>query len=402
MQQNQNDYEYCGIKLDLNRDSLLGEQGLRYLTTEGFYKKPNETTPQETFARGAACYSFGDHELVQRIYDYASKHWFTFASPVLSNALPVKWPKFKKSEFAEAAQWLKENVKAEGLPISCFLNAISDSKQGLTVNSAETKELSMAGGGIGTYMGNRSPDSKSTGVMAHAKEYDAITLAYKQAESRRGSIAMYLAIDHPEIMNFIGMRDPTGGDMNKKCFNLNHGINITDKFMRQVINGEDFALIDPKHGDTGQKLNAREVWEKILETRKETGEPYLLFIDTVNANIPKWITKPTYKVQQSNLCVVGSTIIQVRVNGQVKNISMLELINSDEEFEVLSYNTETKQKEFKKVTAKAKTAENADLVRVTAPNGKTLVCTPDHRVFTENRGYVEAKNLKSTDILNLK
>ena len=298
----ENNYEYCGIKLDLNRDSLLGEQGLRYLTTEGFYKKPNETTPQETFARGAACYSFGDHELVQRIYDYASKHWFTFASPVLSNALPIAWPKFEKSEFKEAAQWLKENVKAEGLPISCFLNAISDSKKGLTVNSAETKELSMAGGGIGTYMGNRSPDSKSTGVMAHAKEYDAITLAYKQAESRRGSIAMYLDIDHPEIMNFLGMRDPTGGDMNKKCFNLNHGLNITDKFMRQVINGEDFSLIDPKHGDTGQKLNAREVWEKILETRKETGEPYLLFIDTVNANIPKWVTKPTYKVQQSNLC----------------------------------------------------------------------------------------------------
>ena len=98
------------------------------------------------------------------------------------------------------------------------------------------------------------------------------------------------------------MRDPTGGDMNKKCFNLNHGLNITDKFMRAVIKGEKYPLIDPKHGDTGQTLDAREVWEKILETRKETGEPYLLFIDTVNKNIPSWVTKPTYKVNQSNLC----------------------------------------------------------------------------------------------------
>lgn len=296
------EYEYCGVKIDLGRDSLLGEQALRYLTTEGFYKKPNETTPQETLARGQACYSFGDLELAQRIYDQASKQWFTFASPVLSNALPIEWEAYDKSEFQDAQEWLRNNVTPEGMPISCFLNQIHDSKEGLTVNSQETKELSMAGGGVGTYMGNRSPDSKSTGVMAHAKEYDAVTLAYKQAESRRGSIALYMDIDHPEIISFLGMRDPTGGDMNKKCFNLNHGLNITDKFMRAVISGSEYPLIDPKHGNTGQTLNAREVWEKILETRKETGEPYLLFVDTVNANIPKWVTKPTYNVKQSNLC----------------------------------------------------------------------------------------------------
>ncbi len=295
-------YKYCGIELDLNRDNLLTEQGLRYLTTEGFYKKPNETTPQETFARAASCYSFGDKEFAKRIYDYASKQYFAFASPVLSNAVAFEWPEFSKEEFTDAAKWLKDNVKPSGMPISCFLNMIVDSKEGLTINSAETKELSMAGGGVGTYMGNRSPDTKSTGVMAHAKEYDAVSLAYKQAESRRGSIALYLDIDHPEIVNFLAMRDPTGGDMNKKCFNLNHGLNITDKFMRAVIKGEKYPLIDPKHGDTGQTLDAREVWEKILETRKETGEPYLLFIDTVNKNIPSWVTKPTYKVNQSNLC----------------------------------------------------------------------------------------------------
>lgn len=295
-------YSYCGIELDLTRDSLLTEQGLRYLTAEGFYKKPNETTPQETFARASACYSFGDKAFAKRIYDYASKQWFAFASPVLSNAVAFEWPEFTSDEFEEAGKWLKANVKASGMPISCFLNNIHDSKEGLTVNSAETKELSMAGGGVGVFMGNRSPDTKSTGVMAHAREYDAVALAYKQAESRRGSIALYLDIDHPEIMSFLGMRDPTGGDSNKKCFNLNHGLNITDKFMRAVIKGEKYPLVDPKHGNTGQTLEAREVWEKILETRKETGEPYLLFIDTVNKNLPKWVTKPTYKVTQSNLC----------------------------------------------------------------------------------------------------
>lgn len=299
---NKDKYFYCGVEVDLTRDSNLTEQGLRYLTTEGFYKKPNETTPQETLARGAACYSFGDKEFAKRIYDYASKQYFAFASPVLSNAVAFEWPEFTKEQFLEAGDWLKENIKPDGMPISCFLNLISDSKGGLTVNSAETKELSMAGGGVGVYMGNRSPDTKSTGVMAHAKEYDATSLAYKQAASRRGSIALYMDIDHPEVINFLGMRDPTGGDMNKKCFNLNHGLNITDKFMRAVVKGERFPLVDPKHGNTGQDLDARELWEKILETRKETGEPYLLFIDTVNKSIPEWVTKPTYKVSQSNLC----------------------------------------------------------------------------------------------------
>lgn len=299
---NKDKYFYCGVEVDLTRDSNLTEQGLRYLTTEGFYKKPNETTPQETLARGAACYSFGDKEFAKRIYDYASKQYFAFASPVLSNAVAFEWPDFTKEQFLEAGDWLKDNIKPDGLPISCYLNLISDNKEGLTVNSAETKELSMAGGGVGVYMGNRSPDTKSTGVMAHAKEYDATSLAYKQAASRRGSIALYMDIDHPEVINFLGMRDPTGGDMNKKCFNLNHGLNITDKFMRAVVKGERFPLVDPKHGNTGQDLDARELWEKILETRKETGEPYLLFIDTVNKSIPEWVTKPTYKVSQSNLC----------------------------------------------------------------------------------------------------
>lgn len=294
--------EYLGIIVDYSRDKLIPEQGLALLTGKGFYKKANEMSPQEGFARASTCYSFGDYEFAQRIYDYASKGWFTFASPVLSNAVNVQWPTFTKEQFDEAGDWLQENVEPEGMPISCFLSYIPDTKEGLVESRSETAWLSMMGGGVGIYASNRSPDEKSTGVMAHLRGYDADALSYKQTATRRGSIAAYLDIDHPEIMSFMQMRNPVGGDSNKKCFNLNNAVNITDKFMMAVINGEDYELIDPKHGATGRFLNAREVWEELMNIRYETGEPYIMFKDTVNRNIPKWITHPLYSVNQSNLC----------------------------------------------------------------------------------------------------
>ena len=294
--------EYAGIIVDYSRDALIPEQGLALLTGKGFYKKAHENSPQESFARAATCYSFGDYDFAQRIYDYASKGWFTFASPVLSNAVDVQWPSFGEKEFNEASDWMEENVEPEGMPISCFLSFIPDTKEGLVEARSETAWLSMMGGGIGVYASNRSPDEKSTGVMAHLRGYDADTLSYKQTSSRRGSAAAYLDIDHPEIMSFIQMRNPVGGDQNKKCFNLNNAVNITDKFMEAVIRGQDYELIDPKHGATGRFLNAREVWEEIMVTRYETGEPYIMFKDTVNKNIPSWITHPLYSVSQSNLC----------------------------------------------------------------------------------------------------
>lgn len=294
--------EHLGVIIDLDRDQSIPEQGFSMLTRKGFYKKDWETSPQEGFARAATCYSFGDYDFAQRIYEYASKGWFTNASPVLSNAMEVDWPTFGKDQFEEAGDWLEENVNPDGLPISCFLVKIPDTKEGLVESSAEAKWLSMMGGGVGIWAANRGPDEKSTGVMAHMAGYDADTLAYKQKESRRGSIAAYLDIDHPEIMQFISMRDPVGGDQNKKCFNLNNAVNITDKFMKAVIKGEEYELVDPKHGGTGRFLKAREVWEKILQMRFETGEPYIMFKDTVNRKIPKWIKNPHYTVGQSNLC----------------------------------------------------------------------------------------------------
>lgn len=294
--------EHLGIIIDLSRDQDIPEQGFSMLTRKGFYKKDWETSPQEGFARAATCYCFGDYELADRIYEYSSKGWFTNASPVLSNAVEIEWPVFSKEQFEEAGDWLAENVDPDGMPISCFLVKIPDTKEGLVESSSEAKWLSMMGGGVGIWASNRGPDEKSTGVMAHMSGYDADTLAYKQKESRRGSIAAYLDIDHPEIVQFISMRDPVGGDQNKKCFNLNNAVNITDKFMHAVIKGDEYELVDPKHGGTGRFLKAREVWEKILQMRFETGEPYIMFKDTVNRSIPEWIKNPHYTVGQSNLC----------------------------------------------------------------------------------------------------
>lgn len=291
-----------GILIDYSRDAGIPEQGKALLTKDGFYKRDGENSPQESFSRAATCYSFGDYEFAQRIYDYVSQGWFTFASPVLSNAVDVSWPSFSETSFEQAAEWLEENVDPDGMPISCFLSMIPDTKEGLVETRKETAWLSMMGGGVGVYAGNRSPDEKSTGVLAHLRGYDADALAYKQTASRRGSLAAYLDITHPEILQFISMRNPVGGDPNKKCFNLNNAVNITDSFMESLIKGEDYELIDPKHGPTGQYLSARDVWETIMETRYDTGEPYIMYVDNVNRQIPEWISNPLYRVRQSNLC----------------------------------------------------------------------------------------------------
>lgn len=294
---------YNGILIDYGRDSLIPEQGLAMMTKSGFYKKEHEESPQESFARMVTCFSFGDYELAQRLYDARSLNWFTGASPVQSTAMDVEWPKFTEEQFEEAGDWLEKNVKAtDGLPISCFLSLVSDDKESLLRTSDECRRLSMSGGGLGVKFGNRSPDEKSTGVLAHLKGYDADALAYKQSKSRRGSIGAYLDIDHPEILNFMEVRNPVGGEVIKKCFNINNGVMITDSFMEAMIKGEDYPLVDPKHGLTGTKLNARKVWYNLMELRKDTGEPFIAFVDTINRNLPSQIMNPTYRCIQSNLC----------------------------------------------------------------------------------------------------
>jgi ribonucleoside-diphosphate reductase alpha chain len=271
-----------GITVDYSRDSLFDELGRIRLKES--YMKDDETSPQERFAFVSS--KFGSNPAhAQRLYEYSSKHWLSYSTPILS---------FGRSK--------------RGLPISCFLNYIEDTAEGLVDNFSETSWLSMMGGGVGIGFGIRSASDKSTGVMPHLKTYDASSLAYKQGSTRRGSYAAYLSIDHPDIIQFLDMRKPTG-DQNMRCLNLHHGINIPDKFMELVETcmldhdaDDSWNLVDPASNEVRETVSARELWQKILEMRMQTGEPYLHFIDESNRKLPQHLKDLGLKVHQSNLC----------------------------------------------------------------------------------------------------
>lgn len=270
------------IAIDLERDKLFDELGLKRLRES--YMLDSENSPQERFAFVSE--QFGSNpEHAQRLYDYASKHWLSYSTPVLS---------FGRSK--------------SGLPISCFLSFLPDSANGLVDTLSETNWLSMLGGGIGVHVGIRSSGDKSTGVMPHMKTYDASSLAYRQGRTRRGSYATYLDISHPDIIQFLEMRKPTG-DQNMRCLNLHHGINITDDFM-QIIErcmvdpkaDDNWHLKDPHNDEVKETVSAKELWQRILEMRMQTGEPYIVFIDTANKALPEWLKAEDQKINGSNLC----------------------------------------------------------------------------------------------------
>ena len=271
-----------GIKVDYSRDTLFDELGLIRLRES--YMKEDEKSPQERFA--FVSNAFGSNpEHAQRLYEYSSKHWLSYSTPILS---------YGRSK--------------RGLPISCFLNYIEDTAEGLVDNLSETNWLSMLGGGVGVGFGIRAADDKSTGVMPHLKIYDASSLAYRQGRTRRGSYAAYLSIDHPDIINFLEMRKPTG-DQNMRCLNLHHGINIPDSFMEIIERcmfdkeaDDSWDLKDPASGEVRDTVSAKELWQRILEMRMQTGEPYLHFIDESNRQLPQWLKDKGLKVNQSNLC----------------------------------------------------------------------------------------------------
>jgi ribonucleoside-diphosphate reductase alpha chain len=271
-----------GIKVDYSRDGLFDELGLKRLKES--YMREDESSPQERFAYVSN--SFGSNkEHAQRLYDYASRHWLSYSTPILS---------FGRSK--------------RGLPISCFLPYLDDSAEGLVDTLAEVNWLSMLGGGVGIGIGIRSADDKSVGVMPHLRTYDAASLAYRQGRTRRGSYAAYLDIRHPDILIFLEMRKPTG-DQNMRCLNLHHGINITDDFMHLIErcmidpNADDtWQLKDPHSGEVRDTVPARELWQRILEIRMQTGEPYLHFIDTSNKAMPEFQKKLGLSIKQSNLC----------------------------------------------------------------------------------------------------
>ena len=274
--------EYMGIQIDESRDELFDKLGIQRLKES--YMREEETTPQERFAYVSSSFA-SNPEHAQRLYDYSSKHWLSYSTPILS---------YGRSK--------------RGMPISCFLNYIEDTADGLVQNFSETAWLSMLGGGVGIGFGIRSADDKSTGVMPHLKTYDASSLAYRQGKTRRGSYAAYLDISHPDIMMFLEMRKPTG-DQNMRALNLHHGINISDRFMEiiercmQDTDADDgWNLCDPHSGEIRETVSARALWQKILELRMETGEPYIHYIDTSNRMMPEFQKKLGLKIHQSNLC----------------------------------------------------------------------------------------------------
>ncbi len=270
------------IKIDRSRDENLTDFGRATLTDR--YLGQNESF-QDLFARVASVYA-DDNLHAQRIYNYISNLWFMPATPVLSNGGTER-----------------------GLPISCFLNEASDSLEGITNLWEENVWLAARGGGIGSYWGNlRSIGEKigkvgkTSGIIPFIKVMDSLTLAISQGSLRRGSAACYLQIDHPEIEEFIEMRRPTGGDVNRRSLNLHHGVLVTDEFMRAVETDGQWALRSPYDGSVQQTIPARNLWIRLLTARIETGEPYIVYIDTVNRQIPQHHKLAGLKVKTSNLC----------------------------------------------------------------------------------------------------
>ncbi len=269
------------IQLDRSRDALLTDFGKK--TLEDRYLLKGESY-QDMFARVATAYS-DDADHAQRVYDYMSRLWFMPATPVLSNGGADR-----------------------GLPISCFLNSVADSLDGIQSVWNENVALASNGGGIGTYWGGvRSIGEKvkgagqTSGIIPFIRVMDSLTLAISQGSLRRGSAAVYLDVHHPEIEEFLEIRKPSG-DFNRKSLNLHHGINITDAFMEAVRDGRTFDLLSPKDGEVMKTVDARALWQKILEIRLQTGEPYLIFSDTVNRQMPQHQKDLGLKVKQSNLC----------------------------------------------------------------------------------------------------
>ena len=270
------------MNIELSRDELFDDLGLKRLKES--YMKDEEKSPQERFAYVSKAFG-SNEEHAQRLYDYSSKHWLSYSTPILS---------YGRS--------------ARGLPISCFLPYLPDSSEGLVNTLSEVNWLSMLGGGVGIGIGIRSSDDKSVGVMPHLKTYDASSLAYRQGRTRRGSYAAYLDISHPDIVQFLEMRRPTG-DPNMRTLNLHHGVNISDEFMEIIeksMMDKDFddswQLKDPHDGSVKEVVSAKELWQRVLELRMMTGEPYIHFIDTSNRLMPDFQKEKGLSIKQSNLC----------------------------------------------------------------------------------------------------
>ena len=272
---------YLGISIDTDKDELLSTQAEKLL--KEYYCIEGEDSPQMAFARAAKAYCYGDTKLAQRIYNYVSNKWFMFASPVLSNAP-------------------KPNGKVKALPISCFLSYVPDTLEGLIDHTSELRWLSVKGGGVGGHWSDvRSVSDIAPGPVPFLHTVDADMTAYRQGKTRKGSYAAYMEVSHPDILEFLTIRIPTG-DVGRKCLNIHHAVNVSDEFMTAVEDDEDWNLLDPNDETIRETHKARKIWETVLETRFRTGEPYVNFIDTANRYLPKPMKRKGLRIHGSNLC----------------------------------------------------------------------------------------------------
>ena len=280
--------EYLGIKIDYDRDSNLNDFSLNSLKDRYFWEE--ETHAQEAFARasvfGATYKGVTDYELAQRLYEYSSNRWFMFSTPILSNG-----------------------GTSRGLPISCYLNYVPDSRVGLSSHYDENIWLASSGGGIGGYWGDvrsngipTAHGSRSTGSIPFMHVVDSQMLAFNQGTTRRGSYAAYMDVSHPEIEEFINIRKESGGDINRKCLNLHNGITLGNDFLNAVKEDLDWRLVDPKTNEAVKIINARDLWWQIIYARAETGEPYIVNLDICNEYLPKGQKDLGLEIKQSNLC----------------------------------------------------------------------------------------------------
>jgi ribonucleoside-diphosphate reductase alpha chain len=260
----------------------FSDHALSLLTS--YYMADGETDPKESLKRASLAYCGGDLELADRIYQYAVNGWFMYSSPILSNAR-------------------LDGDKKAGLPISCFLSFVDDSLEGLIDHSNELRWMSVLGGGVGGHWSSvRTVSDKSPGPIPFIKTIDSDVEAYRQGKTRKGSYACYLDVSHPDIIEFLNIRVPTGGDTNRKCFNINNAVNLSDAFMQAVLDDQDWNLIDPNNKQVKETIKARELWQRILEVRFRTGEPYFFFSDTANKHLPQSLKDKGLKIHGSNLC----------------------------------------------------------------------------------------------------
>lgn len=374
-------YNYLNIEIHRKNPEFVSDFSKTLL--EGHYTRAGESIPQ-AFARAATTFCFGDYALAQRIYNYAYNNWFMYASPVLSNATKGRWVEDEEKD--GSYYWYTSSFIAEekqtGQPISCFAFDVPDTAKGQVETIQELATLSMIGGGTGAHNSIRGVTSKAPGPIPYMKVMDSAIGYFKQGHTRRGALAYYLDVDHPDIVEHIKFRVP-GGDAKRRSDNrqqFHSAVNLTDKFIEAVENDSEYDLVCPHSGKVYESLRARSIWELILETRALTGEPYLLKTDAATRKMPETQRKMGLRVKGSNLCVTPDTLV-LTDEGHLP-------IGELEGKSVNVWNGQV----FSKVEV-AKTGVNQSVVRVITDSGQELECTPYHKFYLAD-GYTGRSIMK--------